>query len=60
MGRPVGFGSDASTSGRRSPFRARLIVSLEGATPDQTVAADTLMLTRIEMIATTGLQAINE
>jgi hypothetical protein len=33
---------------------------LEGATSDQTVAADTLMLMRIETIATTKLQAINK
>jgi hypothetical protein len=33
---------------------------LAGVTPDKTVAADTLMLMRTEMIATTKLQAINK
>ena len=37
---------------------ARSIVCLEAATPDQTGAADTLMLTSIEIIATIKLQAI--
>jgi hypothetical protein len=59
--RPLaGVGSDTTTSGRRSPFRAELIVCLEAATPDQAVAADTLIPTSIDMIATTRLQAIKK
>jgi hypothetical protein len=58
--RPLaGPGSDASTSGRRSPFRAGLMVCSEDATPDKTGAADTLMLTSVEMVARSRLQAIN-
>jgi hypothetical protein len=60
MGRLVGCGPDAGISGRRSPFRSELTISLEGATTDQTVAADTLMLMRIEMIATIRPHAINK
>ena len=60
MDRSAGLGSDASTSGRRSPLRVRSIVCLEAATPDQAGAANTVTLVSIEVIATTRLQAIKK
>ena len=60
MCRLAPFESDANTRGRRSPFAARLTVCSEGATPDQTGAAATLMLMRVKTIATSRLQVINK
>ena len=57
-GRLTGFRWSAGTSSKRSPFCVRLIISVEGAAPEEAVATDTSIPMTIETIARSTLQPL--
>jgi len=59
-GRLTGFRWSAGTSSKRSPFCVRLIISVEGAAPEEAVATDTSIPMTIDAIARSTLQPLIE
>ena len=57
-GRSTGFRWSSGTSSKRSPFCVRLIISVEGAAPEEAVATDTSIPMTIETIARSTLQPL--
>jgi len=57
-GRLTGFLWRTGTTGKRSPFRARLMISVESAAPEEAVATETSIPMTIETIARSTLQPL--
>src|SRR6516225_7699661 len=57
-GRLAAFRWSAGTTGRRSPFCVRLIISVEGAAPEEAVATDTSIPMTTETIVRSTLQPL--